>query len=196
MDTLPEIFIQRPQQAEGKPAGLGRVHIIGIGGKGRCDINYLAGKLPPTIALFTMDQDPMQPIQVWRNHPAAEPTLLGDKEEALPQVLSGIDTLFIVTGLGGGLGTEETLSLVKAANSAQLQTHVFTSFPFEFEGRIAKARKAVNSLKELGVPCQVQDNDMLMRLLGGNCRLNKAFDTQREWLAGNLNRLLEAGQAR
>jgi cell division protein FtsZ len=67
----------------------------------------------------------------------------------LETLLSGIDLLIVVTGLGGGFGTGAAPVVARMARHLGLTTLFFTVLPFPFEGLVAqgKAHSAVRKLR-------------------------------------------------
>lgn len=63
-------------------------------------------------------------------------------------MLSGVDLLLVVVGLGGGFGGGAAPVVARMARNAGAQSLFFTVFPFKFEGGVVRG-KAHNSLRRL-----------------------------------------------
>lgn len=75
-------------------------------------------------------------------------TLWGEQEFEISEMLSGIETAFVVASLGGGTGSACAPQLVQWLKKNQVRVVVFAVTPFRFEGTIRK-QNAANALKEL-----------------------------------------------
>ncbi|MBK6741727.1 MAG: hypothetical protein IPG66_01645 [Hydrogenophilales bacterium] len=165
-----------------------RAIVVGIGGCGKNAVQYLHDKLPPAIGLFWLVQEPGQPLSAWRQDTnASSPQLLGHGESVFRQIMSGIETLYLICGLGGSVGSDFSLKLVRLASALSIKTHALVTMPFAFEGtRVTAARKALDQLTEETTTCMVFHNDELRAMLSGQATLEYAFTLHKLWLTHTL----------
>lgn len=165
-----------------------RAIVVGIGGCGKNAVQYLHDKLPPGIGLFWLVQEPDQPVNVWRQDTnASSPQLLGHGESAFRQFMSGIDTLYLICGLGGSVGSDFSLKLVRLASALSIKTHALVTMPFAFEGaRVTAAQKALDQLTVETSTCMVFHNDELRTMVSGQATLENAFTLHKLWLTHTL----------
>ena len=66
-------------------------------------------------------------------------------------VLKDTDTLYLVTGLGGGISTGGTVEIAKRAKELGIKTVCVVSKPFYFEGKsvLNRAKNGLKKLKEI-----------------------------------------------
>lgn len=79
------------------------------------------------------------------------------------EVLKGVEKLYLLAGMGGKTGSEYVKIIVESAKDAGVQevsAIVTTPFYFEGEGKIAKAKEAIESLD--GIKATVLRNDDLL----------------------------------
>lgn len=84
-----------------------------------------------------------------------------DKENPI-EVLKGVKKLYLMAGMGGKTGSEYVKIIAEGAKDAGVQevsAIVTTPFYFEGEGKIAKAKEAIESLD--GIKTMVLHNDDL-----------------------------------
>jgi len=89
-----------------------------------------------------------------------------EAEEAIRSILSGVDLLFLVCGLGGGLGAGASPVVLKIAREMGCLSIGFFILPFYFEGKgkVASAREALVKLWQLIDGGVVISNDVLLRI--------------------------------
>lgn len=75
----------------------------------------------------------------------------GESENEIRQELADTDILFIISCMGGGLGSGATPVIAEYAKSLKIKTYVIAILPLEFEGpkRQKTADKAVEKLETL-----------------------------------------------
>lgn len=143
-----------------------RILILGLGGAGCSTIARIAPKAPDGMEFAVMDCD----VQTLERCAHIETCLVigkgitdglsagGDLETGrrcaessvsqIETLLSGVDLLLVVAGLGGGLGSGAAPVLARMARNAGAHSLFFTVLPFLFEGSVVQG-KAHNSLRRL-----------------------------------------------
>lgn len=143
-----------------------RILVLGIGGAGCANIARIAANAPVGMEFAVMDCD----AQTLGTCAHIETRLAigkgitdglsagGDLETGrrcaesstsqIDTLLSGVDLLMVVTGLGGGFGSGAAPVLARQARNAGAHTLFFTVLPFPFEGSVVRSR-AQNSLRRL-----------------------------------------------
>jgi cell division protein FtsZ len=140
--------------------------VVGLGGAGCATVNRMAGCAPVDMEIVAMDCD----FQTLETCTQVETKMAlgngvtdglsagGDMEmgrrcaekssEQIESMLSGVDLLMVVAGLGGGFAGGAAPVLARMARSVGAHTLFFTVFPFAFEGGVVRG-KAHNSLRRL-----------------------------------------------
>ena len=146
--------------------GLRRILVLGIGGAGCSIVARIAPRAPDGMEFAVMDCD----FQTLETCTHIESRLDAGKgvtdglssggdietgrrcaEKAgkpIDMLLSGVDLLLVVVGLGGGFGGGAAPVVARVARNVGAQTLFFTVFPFKFEGGVVLG-KAQNSLRRL-----------------------------------------------
>ena len=146
--------------------GLRRILVLGLGGAGGSVVSRIASRAPEGMEFAVMDCD----FQTLETCTQIETRLDAGKgvtdglsaggdmeagrrcaEKAIKPVeamLSGVDLLLVVVGLGGGFGGGAAPVVARMARNTGAQTIFFTVFPFKFEGGVVRG-KAHNSLRRL-----------------------------------------------
>ncbi|MBC8206125.1 MAG: hypothetical protein ISR84_00325 [Kiritimatiellales bacterium] len=146
--------------------GLRRILVLGLGGAGCSTIARIAPRAPASMEFAVMDCD----FQTLETCAHIETRLDagkgvtdglsagGDMEtgrrcaekagKPIDALLSGVDLLLVVVGLGGGFGGGAAPVVARMARNAGANTIFFTLFPFKFEGGVVRG-KAHNSLRRL-----------------------------------------------
>jgi len=166
------------------------ISVIFLGFKGEMDGNFLKCELPSEFVLFLSDSIETIPYQrsvttlLWRlGAEQTDPIEVGELDVILPELLEGIDTLFIVFCMGEVTGTKLCFKLVEAAQSRNIQTFCFASKPFESEiGRRYISKNTLNRLMRHITAMITFDNNLLIEILDGDTLLDDAFQTQSRWL--------------
>jgi len=93
-----------------------------------------------------------------------------EAEDKIRSILNSVDLLFVVCGLGKGLGAEVSPLILKIAREAGILSIGFFILPFSFEGKetIAGSREALSSLWQLVDGAVIVSNDMLLRIEEAN----------------------------
>lgn len=146
--------------------GTKRILVLGIGGAGCSTISRIAPRAPEGMEFAVMDCD----FQTLETCAHIETKLDagkgitdglssgGDQEtgrrcaekatKPIEALLSGVDLLLVVAGLGGGFASGAAPVVARMARNAGAQTIFFTVFPFKFEGGVVRG-KAHNGLRRL-----------------------------------------------
>jgi len=143
-----------------------RILVLGLGGAGCASIAPMVSRAPEGMEFAAMDCD-VQTLErcvctencrvigkgVTDGLSAGGDLEVGRRcaENSLAQIeilLSGVDLLLVVVGLGGGFGSGSAPVIARMARSSGAHTLFFTILPFEFEGGVVRG-KAQNSLRRL-----------------------------------------------
>ena len=186
-------------------AGLPVIKVIGLGGGGGNAVDYMVRSEVEGVGFVCANTD-LQAlrnsnvdtcIQLGKNGLGAGANPEKGKEFALENIeevkeaLKGADMVFITAGMGGGTGTGSAPIVAEAARELGILTVGIVSKPFSFERRdkvsdagIEELAKHVDSL--ITVP-----NDKLLKVLGKDFVLAKAFDYANEVLHGAVQGISE-----
>lgn len=143
-----------------------KILVLGLGGAGCNTIARIAPRAPEGMEFAVMDCD-FQTLETCSNietRLAVGKALTdgmstgGDLEVGrrcadsaagqIETLLSGIDLLIVITGLGGGFGTGASPVIARIARHLGATTLFFTVLPFPFEGLVAQG-KAHSALRKL-----------------------------------------------
>ena len=146
--------------------GSKRILVLGLGGTGCSTVARIAPRAPVGMEFAIMDCD----FQTLESCAHVETRLDigqgvtdgmssgGDMEtgrrcaeravKPVDALLSGVDLLLVVVGLGGGFSGGAAPVIARMARNAGAHTIFFTVFPFKFEGGVVRG-KAHNSLRRL-----------------------------------------------
>lgn len=105
-------------------------------------------------------------------HQAAE-----EDREALTNMLSGADMVFIAVGMGGGTGTGAAPVIAEIAKKEGALTVGIVTKPFTFEGkkRSAYAEQGIRELAKHVDSLIIIQNDKLLKVLPKNVKFSEAF---------------------
>lgn len=100
-----------------------------------------------------------------------------ESEEALREVLSGADLLFLTSGMGGGTGTGASPVIAKIAREMGILTIAIVTKPFYFEGerRMKVANEGIEKLKNYVDTLITVCNDRLLQISTKSTSLTEAF---------------------
>ena len=143
-----------------------RILVLGLGGAGCASIARIAPKAPEGMEFAIMDCD-FQTLEtcahiesrivigkgVTDGLSAGGDIEVGRRcaESSVTQIetlLSGVDLLLVVVGLGGGFGSGAAPVIARMARTAGAHSLFFTVLPFDFEGGVVRG-KAHNSLRRM-----------------------------------------------
>ncbi len=97
--------------------------------------------------------------------------------EQLQGAVAGVNMVFLVAGLGGGLATGALPVLARMARAFGAMTVCVVTLPFEFEGqnRRVRAEQGLTELQEAADVVIAIPNQKLFHMLGGDVRVADAF---------------------
>lgn len=111
--------------------------------------------------------------------------------DKIKEQLKGTDMLFITAGMGGGTGTGSAPVIAQAAREMGILTVGVVSQPFSFERRNKVAEAGIAALSEHVDSLITVPNDKLLKVLGRDFVLAKAFDYANEVLHGAVQGISE-----
>jgi cell division protein FtsZ len=114
-----------------------------------------------------------------------------DDIEKIKEQLKGTDMVFITAGMGGGTGTGSAPVVAQAARELGILTVGVVSKPFSFERRNKTADAGIEELAEHVDSLITVPNDKLLKVLGRDFVLAKAFDYANEVLHGAVQGISE-----
>lgn len=114
-----------------------------------------------------------------------------DDIDAVKESLKDADMVFITAGMGGGTGTGSAPVVAQAAREMGILTVGVVSKPFGFERRTKSADQGIEELSEHVDSLITVPNDKLLKVLGRDFVLAKAFDYANEVLHGAVQGISE-----
>ncbi|MDX1352922.1 MAG: cell division protein FtsZ [Thiomicrorhabdus sp.] len=114
-----------------------------------------------------------------------------DDIDAVKEQLKDADMVFITAGMGGGTGTGSAPVVAQAAREMGILTVGVVSKPFGFERRNHIAEAGITELAEHVDSLITVPNDKLLKVLGRDFVLAKAFDYANEVLHGAVQGISE-----
>jgi hypothetical protein len=165
-----------------------QTRVVLLAGKGRNEIAYLHQCLPLGVELLLQDIDEQHRLVTYKYDAKADQCYEVQHLEEMPSPLeAGVETLFILAGLGGSAGTPQSQALACDDSKKNIPTFTLVSLPFEFEGeRLSYAESARAVLERCSDCCLSFRNEDLISIFGGEEKLAKAFDAHKQWLAHAL----------
>lgn len=183
------------------PEGGLRIKIIGIGGAGTNAVDRIKLEDLEQVHLTAIDTD----SQVLSASPVEETFLLGktvtggksaggsaDKgqmaaeadRDSLQQIVTGVDLVFILAGLGGGTGSGAAPVIAELAAQEGALVIAFTPLPFEREGqnRCNRARNAMEALQKQCHAVISLPNDLIFKQVDETATLMEAFAMADKWI--------------
>jgi cell division protein FtsZ len=171
-----------------------KIRVVGIGGAGgnainrmiedeMCGVDFIAINTD----LQALDQNLAQTqIQIGKNLtrglgsggiPEIGKKAIEENQDAVHDVLSESDMVFITAGMGGGTGTGAAPVVAEIARDVGALTVGIVTSPFQFEGvkRIEKAEQGIQQLKENVDTLIIVPNQKLISLVPKNMPLQDAF---------------------
>ncbi|MDH2924443.1 cell division protein FtsZ [Nicoletella semolina] len=174
------------------------IKVIGVGGGGGNALNHMVGVSSSenigSVEFFSVNTDAQvlrssavrNTIQIGASvtkglgagadpnigHQAAE-----EDREALTNMISGADMVFVAVGMGGGTGTGAAPVIAEIAKSQGALTVGIVTKPFTFEGR-KRSGYAEQGIRELAKHVDsliIIQNDKLLKVLPKNVKFNEAF---------------------
>ena len=193
------------QETTSDQAGLPSIKVIGLGGGGGNAVDYMERSQVEGVEFVCANTD----VQALKNSGVGTCIQLGanglgaganpDKgresaKENIEQVkdaLKGADMVFITAGMGGGTGTGAAPVVAQAARDMGILTVGVVSRPFGFERRAKVAEAGIDELSEHVDSLITVPNDKLLKVLGSDFVLAKAFDYANEVLHGAVQGISE-----
>lgn len=186
-------------------AGLPSIKVIGLGGGGGNAVDYMVRSQVEGVEFMCANTD----VQALKNSAVTTCIQLGENglgaganpekgmeaaKENIEQVkesLKGADMVFITAGMGGGTGTGAAPVVAQAARDMGILTVGVVSRPFGFERRAKVAEAGIAELSEHVDSLITVPNDKLLKVLGSDFVLAKAFDYANEVLHGAVQGISE-----
>ena len=108
--------------------------------------------------------------------------------EAIEELLTGSDMVFITAGMGGGTGTGAAPVIASVAKEMGALTVAVVTKPFKFEGkkRMASAEKGLAALVEEVDSLITIPNQKLFEVMGNNTTMQDAFAKADDVLKGGV----------
>jgi len=116
-----------------------------------------------------------------------------EDREAIGEAIEGADMVFITAGMGGGTGTGAAPIVAEVAKGMGILTVAVVTTPFPFEGRkrMMLADAGVQELRDQVDSLIIIPNTKLMKVLGRNASLIKAFAAANDVLLGAVRGIAE-----
>ncbi len=193
------------QETYSEDAGMPKIKVIGLGGGGGNAVDYMLRSDVEGVEFVCANTD----VQALKNSAVDTCIQLGSKglgagadpqkgmeaaKENIDQVkesLKGADMVFITAGMGGGTGTGAAPVVAEAAKDMGILTVGVVSKPFNFERRGKIADAGIDLLAQHVDSLITVPNDKLLKVLGRDFVLAKAFDYANEVLHGAVQGISE-----
>ncbi len=193
------------EEAQPVESGLPKIKVIGLGGGGGNAVDYMVRTQIDSVDFVCANTD----IQALNNALTEHCIQLGSNglgaganpekgaqatKESIDQVKEAIkdaDMLFIAAGMGGGTGTGAAPIVAQVAREMGILTVGIVSKPFSFERRGKIADAGIAALAEQVDSLITVPNDKLLKVLGKDFVLAKAFDYANEVLHGAVQGITE-----
>ena len=186
-------------------SGMPTIKVIGLGGGGGNAVDYMVRSQIDSVEFLCANTD----VQALNNSLVKNCIQLGanglgagaDPEKGaqaakenidqVKEALKGADMLFIAAGMGGGTGTGAAPVVAQVAREMGILTVGVVSKPFGFERRGKTADLGVAALAEHVDSLITVPNDKLLKVLGKDFVMAKAFDYANEVLHGAVQGIAE-----
>ena len=108
--------------------------------------------------------------------------------EALTRAISGLDLIFLVTGLGAGAGTGIATAIADLAAETDALVVAFVTLPFAFEGarRTEIANQAVEQLRKKCHAVITLPNNLILQAMPPEATVLDAFACANQWIDRGL----------
>jgi len=185
--------------------GMPVIKVIGLGGGGGNAVDYMVRSDVKGVEFMCANTD----AQALENSSVSTCIQLGagglgagadpergkqaakDDIDQVKEQLKDADMVFITAGMGGGTGTGSAPVVAQAAREMGILTVGVVSKPFNFERRNKVADQGIADLQEHVDSLIVVPNDKLLKVLGRDFVLAKAFDYANEVLHGGVQGISE-----
>ena len=182
-------------------SSLPRIKIIGVGGAGIQIIERLGAPIFELVERLAIDTDFRQLASIHRasKHPIGMQVTRGlstggeselgylaadQSRMFIEAVLSGVDLLFLIGGLGGGCASGALPIISQIASELKILTLGCITMPFALEGK-RKQQQAQASLEKLYTYCDgvlVLPNDILFQKIAPTAPIVEAFSQVDNWI--------------
>ncbi|MEI4978113.1 cell division protein FtsZ [Aeromonas caviae] len=186
------------------------IKVIGVGGGGGNAVEHMVRQNIEGVEFITVNTD----AQALRNSSANTTLQIGggitkglgaganpevgrdaamEDREALRELLSGSDMVFIAAGMGGGTGTGAAPIVAEVAREMGILTVAVVTKPFSFEGkkRMGFAAHGIEELSKNVDSLITIPNDKLLKVLGRGISLLDAFKAANDVLLGAVQGIAE-----
>ncbi|MGL6150999.1 MAG: cell division protein FtsZ [Aeromonas sobria] len=186
------------------------IKVIGVGGGGGNAVEHMVRQNIEGVEFITVNTD----AQALRNSSANTTLQIGggitkglgaganpevgrdaamEDREALRELLTGADMVFIAAGMGGGTGTGAAPIVAEVAREMGILTVAVVTKPFSFEGkkRMAFAAHGIEELSKNVDSLITIPNDKLLKVLGRGISLLDAFKAANDVLLGAVQGIAE-----
>ncbi len=181
------------------------ITIMGIGGGANSVLNHLKDKLPEGYyfklvcvntdkqILETCKTDKLQIGEKTANglgcggNPEKGKKAAEESRQKIKKEILGSDKLILISCLGGGTGTGATPVIAETAQEFGIETTVFTTLPFSFEGKKRRIT-AAQGIKELPEHTEINvlNNDDILEEIERTTTIKEAFSVINEVLSKNI----------
>ena len=164
--------------------------LVGIGGAG---CNALTGIIEfdeSHVDTMALDRDKKRVDEAIADYSF----LVTDIEDLkIEKVISRYDSVYLVSGLGGGRGSEMTPVITEIVKEAGIEVSVFVYLPFESEGEYkrSKAEDALRNISEHTDRIYTCDNQTLYDKFGEGAALGDIFTAADKALSGVIAEMME-----
>ncbi|EOD56988.1 cell division protein FtsZ [Aeromonas rivuli] len=186
------------------------IKVIGVGGGGGNAVEHMVRQNIEGVEFITINTD----AQALRNSSANTTLQIGsgitkglgagaspdvgreaalEDREALRELLTGSDMVFIAAGMGGGTGTGAAPVVAEVAREMGILTVAVVTKPFSFEGkkRMGFAAHGIEELSKNVDSLITIPNDKLLKVLGRGISLLDAFKAANDVLLGAVQGIAE-----
>lgn len=186
------------------------IKVIGVGGGGGNAVEHMVRQNIEGVEFITVNTD----AQALRNSSANTTLQIGggitkglgaganpevgrdaamEDREALRELLTGSDVVFIAAGMGGGTGTGAAPIVAEVAREMGILTVAVVTKPFSFEGkkRMGFAAHGIEELSKNVDSLITIPNDKLLKVLGRGISLLDAFKAANDVLLGAVQGIAE-----
>ena len=186
------------------------IKVIGVGGGGGNAVEHMVRQNIEGVEFITVNTD----AQALRNSSANTTLQIGggitkglgaganpevgrdaamEDREALRELLTGSDMVFIAAGMGGGTGTGAAPIVAEVAREMGILTVAVVTKPFSFEGkkRMGFAAHGIEELSKNVDSLITIPNDKLLKVLGRGISLLDAFKAAHDVLLGAVQGIAE-----
>lgn len=208
---MKENFADKKEQKEPK------IKVVGIGQTGQLVTDYLVGQLE-NVEIFSLqcDKEILENSKLDNEHkvligedithgmgtggnPKLGEQIAHSSENVIRKVLQGADTVIIVSGYSGGLGSGVTPFLTKIAKGMETLSIVFAVMPTKYEGQRKNniAREKLQILveeKNTDAILNVSREKFLENMEDKQCTLMDSFDETNKGIVKSIKNIVDIFQ--